>query len=313
MNNISTYAVCLLWTLVALAASACPQWDADTPCTCDETRDGLMVQCTGPAEGQKIISALEAIMPTDIWNLQLEYVDLEELPSSIRTVSSLRLANCNIGRLQKTTPLVWPKLNEVVFESLKIRENPWPQLKGAHVLKSVKVSDFTMMRTIGQNFKGVSDSVEYLDIRKTGTTRLESGAMNHLKNLRYVFIADMPLSEFPRDVLPTELPQLHTFIVGNTLISQLEPNFFDGMPKLEVLMLNGNKFSSLDSQLFMPLKSHLTHLLAERNPLQCDCNLLWLNTNFQSKRSIRILATCYDKSTQEFREVMKLSENEYCS
>lgn len=298
---------------MAFAASTCPQWGADIPCTCSEVQDGLMVQCTGSAQRQKIISALEAIKSTDIWDLQLEYVDLEELPSSVRTASSLRLANCNIGRLQKTTPLVWPKLNEVVFESVKIRDNPWPQLKGAHVLKSIKVSDFTIQHTIGQNFQGVSNSVEYLDIRKTGTTRLEPGSMSHLKNLRYVFIADMPLSEFPRDALPAELPQLHTFIVGNTLISQLDPNFFDGMPKLEVLMLNGNKFSSLDSQLFMPLRSHLTHLVAERNPLQCDCNLLWLNTNFQNRRSIKVLATCFDKSTEEFREVMKLIENEHCS
>ncbi|GFQ72510.1 uncharacterized protein TNCT_28111, partial [Trichonephila clavata] len=99
----------------------------------------------------------------------------------------------------------------------------------------------------------------------------------------------------------------------NTLVSKLDSNFFDGMPKLEVLMLNGNKFSSLDSQLFMPLRSHLTHLVAERNPLQCDCSLLWLNRNFQNKRSIKVLATCYDNSIQQYKEVMKLNEEEYCT
>ncbi|GFS58743.1 uncharacterized protein NPIL_563301 [Nephila pilipes] len=313
MNTFRSLAICLLWICTIFAEKICPQWDANSPCTCSEAQNSLMVQCTGPAQSEQIISALERMSSAEDWDLQLEHVDLEELPPTVRTVSSLRLSNSNIGRLQRTAPLVWPKLNEVVFESLRMRDNPWTQLKGAHSLKSIKVSDFPMMRTIDQNFRGVSDSVEYLDIRKTGTTGLEPGAMSHLKNLRYVFIADMPLDEFPREALPAELPQLHTFILGNTLVSKLDSNFFNGMPKLEVLMLNGNKFSSLDSQLFMPLRSHLTHLVAERNPLQCDCNLLWLNRNFQNKRSIKVLATCYDNSIQEFKEVMKLNEEEYCT
>ncbi|GIY48703.1 uncharacterized protein CDAR_314511 [Caerostris darwini] len=312
MNNLPSFIVCLFLICATCAQSICPQFEGNSPCTCNEEQNILMVQCTGPAPSQKIIQALEALQPTDTWELQLDYVDIEELPTSVRSVSSLRLTNCNIGRLQKTTPLIWPKLNEVVFETLKIAENPWSQLKDAHVLKSIKVSDFSMMRTIGQNFKSVPESVEYLDIRKTGTTRIEAGALSHLKNLRYVFLADMPLSEFPREALPAELPKLHTFIVGNTLISKLEPNFFENMPNLEVLMLNGNKFSSLDSQLFMPLRSHLTHLVVQRNPLQCDCSLLWLNGSFQNRRTIKVLATCSDNSIQELKEVMKLNENEYC-
>ncbi|GFU27990.1 uncharacterized protein TNCV_3153361 [Trichonephila clavipes] len=214
MNTVHTLFICLLWICTVFAEKICPQWGTNSPCTCSVAQNGLMVQCTGPAQSEQLTSALESMPSGEDWDLQLEHVDVEELPPTVRTVSSLRLSNCNIGRLQRVTPLVWPKLNEVVFESLRMRDDPWTQLKGAHSLKSIKVSDFPMMRTIDQNFRGVSNSVEYLDIRKTGTTRLESGAMSHLKNLRYVFIADMPLSEFPREALPDELSQLHTFILG---------------------------------------------------------------------------------------------------
>lgn len=49
----------------------------------------------------------------------------------------------------------------------------------------------------------------------------------------------------------------------NTKIEKLEIGFFDGMPKLEVIMLNGNKLKTLDFNLFAPIENQLTHLLAE--------------------------------------------------
>lgn len=43
----------------------------------------------------------------------------------------------------------------------------------------------------------------------------------------------------------------------------LQSGFFDGMPKLEVLMLSGNKLITLEHSLFVPVEEHLTHLVAE--------------------------------------------------
>ncbi|KAG8195870.1 hypothetical protein JTE90_001108 [Oedothorax gibbosus] len=313
MKNSSIFSLTFLFS-VLLSCTVQGQCPAGiSPCTCQDPKDGgVLVQCSSPASGPRVTSALETMSQNQQWDLHLNSMNLVELPPTVKSVMSLRLSNCVLGRLLKTSSvLVWPKLNEVVIESSRIVEDPWSQLKGARILQSLKVSDFSM-RSIGQSFRKVPPSVEYLDLRKTGTTRLEPGCMAHLTNLLYVFMADMPLAEFPRAALPTELSQLHTFILGNTLIEKLEPNFFDGMPKLEVLMLNGNKFTTLSSHLFMPLKTHLTHLLAERNPLQCDCNLLWLKKNFQHKRTIKVMATCYDASLKEFRAVMKINEEDYC-
>lgn len=212
-NLFSLTIICTLWT--SMVHGLCPV--GISPCTCTDPKDGShLVQCSGPASGPRVVSALETMAGTqDPWDLHLDSLDLDQLPAAARTVLSLRLSNCVLGRLLGTSSAlaVWPRLNEVVIESSEIRDDPWSQLKGARVLRSVKVSDFAM-RSIGRNFRGLPPSVEYLDLRKTGTTRLEHGGMAHLKNLLYVFIADMPLAEFPRAALPAEMLQLHTFILG---------------------------------------------------------------------------------------------------
>lgn len=208
-----TITVCALWTCIV--HGLCPA--GISPCTCADPKDGsLLVQCSGPASGPRVVSALETMSRAqDPWDLHLDSLALDQLPAAARGVLSLRLSNCVLGRLLRGSSalMVWPRLNEVVIESSQIRDDPWSQLRGARVLRSVKVSGFAM-RSIGQNFRGLPPSVEYLDLRKTGTTKLEHGGMAHLKNLLYVFIADMPLAEFPREALPAEMLQLHTFILG---------------------------------------------------------------------------------------------------
>jgi len=311
MKNFLSLIIYILWTCAAFAKGSCPQFDKDSPCTCIETKASIIIQCSGSSGSHRVISALAELSFTSPWELQLESLNINELPATVSSVSSLRLSKCNVRRLLRSSETAWPNLSEVVIESVKFQDSLWSQLKGARALKFIKVSD-VILSTLDQDLRNsLPSSVEYIELRKTSTSILESGCMAHLNNLRYVFITDMPLTKFPRDALPAEMPKLHTFVLGNTQIEKLERNFFDGMPKLQVLMLNGNQFSTLEEHLFLPLQSHLNHLLAERNPLQCNCNLLWLKS-FQKKTSINIFATCYDETTEQIKEIIDLNEEEYC-
>lgn len=297
---------------MVLVRADCPFRNNQTPCSCDVVRSGISVACTGPASLNAISTTLGSISEDQTWELQLDSVDLAELPPAVQNVQSLRLSHSKIGRLQNFNPITWPKLNELVIETVTMINSPWLQLQGAHHLRYLKVSSY-QMRQIGSDFReGVPAGVRYLDLRKTETTNLQPNSMSHLVNLIYLLMVDVPVREFPRNALPLKIPELHTFILGNTQIEKLEENFFEGMPKLEVLMLNGNKLVTLDSQLFAPLTSHLTHLLAERNPLVCDCGLLWVKKTQQNKQSMKVLASCYDNAAEEFKEVTALDESQYC-
>ncbi|XP_021003667.2 carboxypeptidase N subunit 2 isoform X2 [Parasteatoda tepidariorum] len=304
--------ICILWTCAAITEGSCPAWDKDSPCVCGETKTGIEVRCSGVSGSYRVMAAL-AELQTDVpWELQLSSLTINELPPTVSSVTSLRLNQCNVRRLMKSGSTEWPNLSEIVFESVRFQESLWPQLRGARVLKFIKISD-VILSNLGRDFRdSLPAGIEYVELRKTSTSKIESGCMSHLSNLRYVFITDMPLTHFPRNALPNEMNQLHTFVLGNTQIENLEPNFFSGMPKLQVLMLNGNQFSTLDESLFTPLQSHLNHLLAERNPLQCECSMLWLKT-FQKKRSINVFATCYDEHTEQIKEILDLQDEIYCS
>jgi len=311
MKTIYQAVTLFLWT--ALAVAHCPTQSNIAPCTCDDIKDGISVRCKGPEDRERIVSAIRNIRSSQNWELVLESLNLPVLPDSVREVSSLRLYNVQIERVSNSSAFTWSKLYDLVIESSTVLENPWQHLKDAKHLRHLKVSGMEVPK-IGADFReGVPDGVAYLDIRKTQTSELESNAMGRLNKLRYLLMVDIPLIEFPRDVLPPEMPELHTFILGNTKIEKLEPGFFGGMPKLEVLMLNGNSLVTLEFNLFSPVKDHLTHLLAERNPLICDCDLIWLTKNVQKKESMKVLATCTDNETHTRKEVTRLDVDRYCS
>lgn len=304
---------CVLLLGTTFVAGTCPIQQTIDPCSCSLIKDGISLECKGPENSKRILSVIHDMESSQNLELVLESLTLPVLPQSVRKASALRLYDINVERISGNSSAVWPKLNDMVIESSTMVEKPWPYLKGATSLRHLKVSNIAIPR-IGSEFRdGVPAGIGYLDIRRTRTTTFESNSMSHLRNLKYLLMVDIPLQTFCRNVLPLEMPDLHTFILGNTQIEKLEAGFFEGMPKLEVLMLNGNKFTTLDSHLFAPVDKHLTHLLAERNPLICDCNLVWLTKNMQRKGSMKVLATCTDHDTHERKEVTNLDENQYCS
>ncbi|XP_054718427.1 immunoglobulin superfamily containing leucine-rich repeat protein-like [Uloborus diversus] len=302
--------LCVLWSVLALAQGACPAREAISPCGCRGTKNGILLECRGPEETDRIVSVLKNLAGRTGYEVQIESLTTENLPETVQKASAIRLRQCSLGRLIESQSPAWPRLTEVVFESMSIRDNPWSQLKRASSLRYLKVEAFPMP-VIGSDFQDVPSSVAYLELKQTDTAVLEPGSMAHLNGLVYLHMVDLPLKKFLRTALPEKMRQLHTFILGNTNIESLEATFFEGMPKLEVLMLNGNKFATMDNRLFTPI-THLTHLLIESNPLVCQCALAKWIKNLNLKNSVRILATCYDNITQESKEVINLSENEYC-
>lgn len=302
----------IVFLYFALVAGFCPSNRSITPCACKQLEDLTSLHCKGPQDSERIVSVIRKLRIPQKWELVLESLTLPVLPPSVRDVNSLRFFDVRIEKLQNSFA-TWPKLDEVVIESCTLLgNNPWAYFRGAQSLRHLKLTDVAIP-TIGSEFKeNVPSGIEYLEIRKTGTSFLESGAMSAMRKLKLLTMVDMPLREFPRDALPAGMPNLSTFILGNTDIETLEAGFFEGMPKLDVLILNGNKLTTLDSLLFAPVQDHLTHLVAGRNPLICDCNLLWLTKSIEKKESINVLATCKDDATQTWKEVASLNKSEYC-
>lgn len=310
MQQYHSLLLCVLWSVFAFAQAACPARENISPCGCRATKNGFLLECSGPEETDRIISVLKNLTGRTGYEIQLEALAVEDLPQTVQKASAIRLRQCSLGRLIRSSSPLWPRLTEVVFESMSVRDNPWSQLKRASSLRYLKVKAFPMP-VIGSDFRDVPNSVAYLELKETDTALLEPGSISHLNGLVYLHMVDVPLKEFPRTALPEKMLHLHTFILGNTDIESLEATFFEGMPKLEVLMLNGNKFSTLDSRLFVPI-TQLTHLLIESNPLVCQCGLAKWIKNLNLKNSVRILATCYDNITQESKEVISLNENQHC-
>lgn len=311
MKTHCTVGIILLF--FGIVAGHCPAQDSIEPCVCNAIEGGISVQCKGPEDAEGVATALENLGNSQNLELVLEFLTLQVSTSVFSEVSSLHMHNVRLEAAKPNSSFVWPNLFEVVIESSSVADEPLPNFKEAHSLSHFEISKIDIP-TIGFEFReSIPASLKYLDIRKTKTIVLESQALSDLKNLQYFIMVDLPLGEFPRDALPLYMPVLHTFILGNTKVEKLEPDFFDGMPKLEVIMLNGNKLTTLDFNLFAPIENQLTHLLAQRNPLVCDCNLLWLANNTQKKGSMKVLATCKDNTTLKRKEVTLLDENEYCS
>ncbi|KFM64461.1 Reticulon-4 receptor, partial [Stegodyphus mimosarum] len=297
MKNSSLVSIYILWICISFSLGACPEANSIQPCICRNhsfIKERFTIKCTGPSDKDRIISVTGNI--TGDWDLELESLELFKLPVAVNQVGSLRFKNCKLVRLQRLTDDAWPHLGRAIFESTIIEDKKWLNFKNVQSLRILTIDNVTMP-VIGKEFeKGIPESVSFLTLKNTKTTRFETGALSHLKILIGLEIENSPLTEFPRNVLPFKLEDLSYLIISKTQIEKLEPNFFHNMPELKLVGLNHNRFSTLDAELFMPLRNRMLYLRADNNPLKCSCDLLWLSKDIQEKRLVKYEGTCFDST-----------------
>lgn len=298
MKNLCT--LLSLLSLVVIVTSSCS--DDVSPCHCRRRGHKKLLECSGPIPSIELSPVLQNIgnmMP--LLEVHLDSLELDELVGeNFKTTTSLRITKCRFNRLMRSIPRRWLVLKELELESVVLSEEllSWDFLESAENLRTLYVND-VYLPLIGENFqKNVPSGLQFLELKKTQTIQLEQGAFSYLNDLLYLSIMETLLESISREVLPTEMPRLHTLILSNNRLRSIDADFFQGMPKVEVIMLSGNRLSTLDLHTFQPVIGQLQHLLADSNPLICNCTLHWL-----LELKYKALATCYDPIAAQLKDI----------
>jgi len=128
----------------------------------------------------------------------------------------------------------------------------------------------------------VASPAETLSLQRLQTLKLNTNSdLKHLKvdmisgipQLRSLGLASCKIVELPVGLF-TNNTKLVTLVLSHNAISTWDSNVFEPLAALEQLMFNDNQITNINKMSFVYLVSLRTLNLA-RNPLACNCDLVW--------------------------------------
>ena len=226
---------------------------------------------------------------------QLEHLDLSHnllttlltTPASMTTVKTLNLNN---NALQK--------LPQELFTS-------FPQLKYLFVAhnKLDSINPDTFACATSQLFKGnACGNLETVVLRNNRISSISPNAFNELKSLNALDVSQNRISHVPDNSFK-HLDNLEHLDLSHNFIRDLAQGVFSKLKNLKYLYLNHNDLKVLPAELPMMEWLDISHnniasipesykstiypievLNIAKNPLNCDCSLLWLKELYNERK-----------------------------
>ncbi|XP_054252239.1 leucine-rich repeat and immunoglobulin-like domain-containing nogo receptor-interacting protein 3 [Indicator indicator] len=197
---------------------------------------------------QRAFSGLLGLEQLTIERCNLTSLSAESL-SHLQNLAVLRLRHLSISALEEQNFRRLPNL-------LQLEIDNWP------LLEDVSPT----------SFQGLN--LTWLSITYTNLTAVPAAALRNLPYLRYLNLSYNPISALLRGSF-RDLVRLQELHIAGALLASVEPQAFWGLRQIRLLNLSGNLLSTLEESTFHSVNS-LETLRVDRNPLACDCRLLWV-------------------------------------
>lgn len=156
---------------------------------------------------------------------------------------------------------------------LTIGALPNSAFRRLHQLRSLKIQHWPSLDTVGGNSL-LGLNLTTLVISNCNLSAVPYAAMRHLVYLRYLDLSYNPITVIQGNQLGDLLRLQELHLVGGGLL-QVEPFAFRGLPYFRLLNVSANRLTTLEESAFHSV-GNLQTLRLDRNPLACDCRLLWV-------------------------------------
>ncbi|XP_066538608.1 leucine-rich repeat and immunoglobulin-like domain-containing nogo receptor-interacting protein 4b [Hoplias malabaricus] len=222
-------------------------------------------------------------------NLRELHVDRSNL-TSIPTEAFSQLQSLSKMRLRRLTISLLPN-------------NAFHRL---HQLRTLQIIQWFSLDTLNINsLMGLN--LTTLVISNCNLSAVPYVSLRHLVYLRYLDLSYNPITYIHGNMLG-ELLRLQEFHLAGGNLVRIEPGAFRGLVHFRLLNVSSNRLTTLEESAFHSV-GNLQTLRLDRNPLTCDCRLLWVvrrlvRLNFDGRQP-----TCLapDKERkQEFRAFLEL-------
>lgn len=190
---------------------------------------------------------------------------------------------------------------------LTINALPNNAFRRLHQLRSLKILHWPSLDTVGSNSL-LGLNLTTLAISNCNLSAVPYAAMRHLVYLRYLDLSYNPITSIQSNQLSDLLRLQELHLVGGGLL-RIEPAAFRGLPQFRLLNVSSNRLTTLEESAFHSV-GNLQMLRLDRNPLACDCRLLWV-----ARRRLRLdfdgrQPTCAAPERARGRRIGDFSEGE---
>ncbi|XP_054837526.1 leucine-rich repeat and immunoglobulin-like domain-containing nogo receptor-interacting protein 3 [Eublepharis macularius] len=193
--------------------------------------------------------------------------------SGLVGLQQLTIEKCNLTGISAESLSRLQNLEVLRLRHLSIASVDEQNFKKLYNLWQLEIENWPLLEDISPNgFQGLN--LTFLSITYTNITVVPTAALRNLVHLMYLNLSYNPISTVPKGAFK-DLIRLRELHMVGALLVLVEPQALFGLRQLRLVNLSNNFLSTLEESTFHSVNT-LETLRVDRNPLVCDCRLLWI-------------------------------------
>lgn len=215
---------------------------------------------------------LRSLKTLEVGDNDLVYVSRKAF-SGLVGLQQLTIEKCNLSGISAESLSRLRNLEVLQLRHLSIASVEDHNFIKLYNLWQLEIDNWPLLEDISPNgFQGLN--LTFLSITYTNITEVPTAALRNLVHLIYLNLSYNPISTVPKGAL-RELIRLRELHIVGALLVLVEPQALYGLRQIRLLNLSNNFLSTLEESTFHSVNT-LETLRVDRNPLVCDCRLLWI-------------------------------------
>ncbi|XP_052791924.1 leucine-rich repeat-containing protein 4B-like [Mya arenaria] len=212
------------------------------------------------------------------YTLKCEGLSLTSVPTGLGPLSFIYLSGSsdhknNITALRSGNFDGATKLFSLEISWSQIQTVGTGTFAGLGELHNLNLANNNIRRLTANTFKGLS-KLRSLDLSGNKDCEFDRTMFTNIAILEELNLGDMNLRKIDNSLF-SGLRHLKVLKLQMNNIKKIHQNVILNIPSLQTLDMNGNKLRGIPEELKSKLKA-MTQIHISENPLQCNCQLLWL-------------------------------------
>ncbi|KAG1947960.1 leucine-rich repeat and immunoglobulin-like domain-containing nogo receptor-interacting protein 4b [Pimephales promelas] len=191
----------------------------------------------------------------------------------LQALKELNVDRSNLTSIPTEALSQLQSLTKLRLRKLTISALPNNAFRRLHQLRTLQILHWPSLETLNSNSL-VGLNLTTLVLSNCNLSSVPYAPLRHLAYLRYLDLSYNPITSIQGHLLGELLRLQELHLVGGSLL-RIEPAAFRGLVHFRLLNVSSNRLTTLEESVFHSV-GNLQTLRLDRNPLACDCRLLWV-------------------------------------